>query len=105
MLSVTVARTSFWNSEAAPSKGTILAMGFPLLTLGVIAGGFWVEQESGRIWTGTAHEVWSVIAWAVYAVVVTVRFTARQGARQAAVSAVGGFLFLFFAVIGLGLFA
>jgi hypothetical protein len=49
--------------------------------------------------------VWSVIAWAVYAVVVAARFTARPGARQAAVSAVGGFLLLFFAVIGLGLFA
>lgn len=92
--------------EALDQVNTVaLAMGFPLLTLGVITGGFWVEQQSGRIWTGTAHEVWSVIAWAVYAVVVGARFTARQGARQAAVSAVGGFLFLFFAVIGLELFA
>jgi ABC-type transport system involved in cytochrome c biogenesis permease subunit len=92
--------------EALDQVNTVaLALGFPLLTLGVIAGAFWLEQESGRVWTGTAHEVGSVIAWAVYVIVVAVRFTARQGARQAAVSAVAGFLFLFFAVIGLELFS
>jgi len=91
--------------EALDRVNTIaIAMGFPLLTLGVITGVFWVEQQSGRIWTGTAHEVWSVIAWAVYAVVVAVRFTTHQGARQAAASSIAGFLFLLFAVIGVGLF-
>jgi ABC-type transport system involved in cytochrome c biogenesis permease subunit len=81
-----------------------LAMGFPLLTLGVITGVFWVEKQHGQIWTGTAHEVWTLIAWAVYAVVVAARFATGQGSRQAAASAVAGFLFLFVAVIGLGLF-
>jgi ABC-type transport system involved in cytochrome c biogenesis permease subunit len=91
--------------EALDRVNTVaLAMGFPLLTLGVITGAFWVEQQSGRIWTGTAHGVWSVIAWAVYAVVVAARFTAHQGARLAAVSSVAGFLFLLFAVIGVELF-
>ena len=92
--------------EALDQVNTVaIAMGFPLLTLGVITGVFWVEQNSGRIWTGTAHELWSVIAWAVYAVVVAARFTKRQGARQAAASSIGGFLFLLFAVIGVELFA
>jgi ABC-type transport system involved in cytochrome c biogenesis permease subunit len=81
-----------------------LAVGFPLLTLGVITGVFWVEQDSGRIWTGTAHEIWSVIAWAVYAVIVSLRFATHQGSRQAAASAVLGFAVLFVAVIGLELF-
>ena len=81
-----------------------LAVGFPLLTLGVITGVFWVEQATGQIWTGTAHEVWSVIAWAVYAVVVVARFATSQGSRQAAASAIGGFVFLFVAVIGLEIF-
>lgn len=79
-----------------------LGLGFPLLTLGVITGVFWVEQANGKIWTGTTHEVWSVMAWAIYAVVAVVRFATNQGARQAAAVAVGGFVFLFFAVIGLG---
>jgi ABC-type transport system involved in cytochrome c biogenesis permease subunit len=92
--------------EALDRLNTVaIAMGFPLLTLGVITGVFWVEQQKGRIWTGTAHELWSVIAWAVYAVVVIVRFTTHQGPRLAAVSSIAGFLFLLFAVIGVELFA
>jgi ABC-type transport system involved in cytochrome c biogenesis permease subunit len=80
-----------------------LGVGFPLLTLGVITGVFWIEQETGRIWSGSPHEIWSVIAWAIYAVVAIARFATRQGARQAAAVAIGGFAFLLFAVIGLEL--
>jgi ABC-type transport system involved in cytochrome c biogenesis permease subunit len=46
-----------------------------------------------------------MVAWAVYGVLVTARFVAHQGSRRAAASAVGGFAFLFFAVIGLELIA
>jgi ABC-type transport system involved in cytochrome c biogenesis permease subunit len=82
-----------------------VGIGFPLLSLGVVTGMFWVEKTHGRVWTGSPHELWSAIAWLVYAVVVSLRFGRRQGARQAAASAVGGFVFLFFAVIGLEFFA
>lgn len=82
-----------------------LAVGFPLLTLGVVAGMIWVHSVYGRVWTGDHHETWSAIAWAVYAVLVTARFAGRQGARQAALSAVAGFAFLLFAVIGTELVA
>ncbi|MFQ5415957.1 MAG: cytochrome c biogenesis protein CcsA [Myxococcota bacterium] len=82
-----------------------LAVGFPLLTLGVITGFFWVAERSGKIFTGAAHELWTAVAWGVYAAVVGARFATHQGARQAAAGAVGGFVFLLFAVIGLGFFA
>ena len=51
------------------------------------------------------HETWSLVAWAVYAVLAALRFGGRQGARQAATAAVFAFGFLFFAVIGVELFA
>jgi len=82
-----------------------LALGFPLLTLGVATGMIWVASERGRPWTGTPHETWSALAWGVCAVLVAARFGAGQGSRQAAASAVGGFLFLLFAVLGVELFA
>lgn len=82
-----------------------LALGFPLLTLGVVTGMIWVSSERGTPWTGTIHETWSALAWAVCAMLVAARFGAGQGARQAAASAVGGFVFLLFAVIGVELFA
>ena len=81
-----------------------LAVGFPLLTLGVLTGMMWVQTATGAFFSGAAHEMWSVVAWAVYAVLVAGRFVTNQGARQAAASAVVGFAFLFFAVIGLELF-
>lgn len=80
-----------------------LAVGFPLLTLGVITGMLWLDAAQGRIWTGTAHEIWSLLAWAIYAILVSARFAGRQGARQAAASAVAGFAFLLFAVVGVGM--
>ncbi len=82
-----------------------LSGGLLLLTLGVISGMFWLQAVNGTPWTGTAHETWSLVAWAVYGVLVTARFVAKQGSRRAAASAVGGFAFLFFAVIGLELIA
>jgi ABC-type transport system involved in cytochrome c biogenesis permease subunit len=77
-----------------------LAVGFPLLTLGVVTGMMWVQAVTGHYWSGTPHETWSAIAWAVYAVLAAARFARHQGARQAALSAVGGFAFLLFAVVG-----
>jgi ABC-type uncharacterized transport system permease subunit len=82
-----------------------LAVGFLLLTLGVATGMLWVESASGRPWTGTPHETWSALAWAVYAALVAARFAGHQRGRRAALSAIAGFAFLFFAVIGVSLLA
>jgi ABC-type transport system involved in cytochrome c biogenesis permease subunit len=80
-----------------------LAVGFPLLTLGVVTGALWVQSVHGRPWTGTAHETWSLVGWAIYAVLVAQRFGAHRGARQCAASAIVGFAFLVFAVLGVEL--
>ncbi len=82
-----------------------LLVGFPLLTLGVLTGMLWVRGIDGRLWTGSAHETWNVLAWGIYAVLVAARFAAHQGARDAAASAVAGFVFLLFAVVGVGIIA
>jgi ABC-type uncharacterized transport system permease subunit len=82
-----------------------LAVGFPLLTLGLVTGLLWVHAVRGTFVAGGQHEVWLAVSWVVYAVLVAVRFAARQGARPAAASAVAAFGFLTFAVIGVGLFA
>lgn len=82
-----------------------LGLGFLLLSLGVVTGMLWVDSETGSVWTGTPHETWSALAWAVYAVLFAVRFGGRQRGRRAALAAVAGFVFLFFAVIGVGLLA
>lgn len=86
-------------------NASALIVGFPLLTVGVLTGMMWVQTETGRPWTGSAHEIGSVLAWAIYAVLVGIRFRARPTAREAARAAVAGFAFLLVAVVGVGLFA
>ena len=63
-----------------------LAVGFPLLTLGVVTGLMWVHAVHGTLFTGGKHETWLAVAWTVYAALVAVRFTSHQGARPAAAS-------------------
>lgn len=80
-----------------------LALGFPLLSLGVLTGALWLEVRTGRFFGGSVHETWMLIAWTIYLGLVALRFAGRQGARQAAASAVAGFAFLLFVVVGAGL--
>jgi ABC-type transport system involved in cytochrome c biogenesis permease subunit len=79
-----------------------LAVGFPLLTLGVLTGVLWVNAATGALWPGTAHANWTAMAWVIYAGLVVARFGAHQGARASAINAMGGSLFLLFAVLGVG---
>lgn len=79
-----------------------LAVGFPLLTLGMVTGSAWLYSVKGTAWSGSDHEAWTAIAWAIYAGLAAARFLGGQGARQAAATSVAGFAFLLFAVVGVG---
>jgi ABC-type transport system involved in cytochrome c biogenesis permease subunit len=82
-----------------------IGIGFPLLTLGVVTGSLWVMHERGVLWLGTSHETWTLVAWAIYGGLAAARFAGRQAGRQAAASALAGFAFLLFAVVGVELFS
>ena len=84
---------------------TSLALGFALLSLGVVTGSLWLDSRSGLFWSGSLHEMWTLFAWLIYVGLFALRFAGRQGSRQAAASAVAGFAFLVFAVVGSGLAA
>jgi len=79
-----------------------LSLGFPLLTLGVLTGAVWLDARLGQFFSGSLHEAFMLIAWMIYLGLVVLRFAGRQGARQAAASAVAGFAFLLFAIVGAG---
>jgi len=44
-----------------------LALGFPLLTLGIITGALWGKHSWGRFWSWDEREVFSLILWVLYA--------------------------------------
>jgi ABC-type transport system involved in cytochrome c biogenesis permease subunit len=88
--------------EALNRVNTVaLGVGFLLLTLGVVTGMIWLQTTKGFPWSGTAHETWTLVAWLVYTALVFARFSGKQGSRRSAISAVAGFVFLLFAVVGL----
>ena len=90
--------------EALDRAGALsLAAGFPLLSLGVLAGAFWLQSATGAPWSGSAHEIWCLVAWSLYAVLASLRFGARWPARQCALSAVVSFAVLTSSVVGVGL--
>jgi len=80
-----------------------LGVGFLLMTLGVVTGVIWLQVAKGVPWSGSAHEIWTLVAWVVYAALVFARFSGKQSSRRSAISAVAGFVFLLFAVVGLEL--
>lgn len=94
-----------WPSLEALDRVNALALGigFPLLTMGVVTGGLWVQTRNGVPWTGSAHEIASLVYWALYGLLVALRFGAGQSARRCASNAIGGFAVASIAVIGIEL--
>jgi ABC-type uncharacterized transport system permease subunit len=91
-----------WPSlEALDRAGAFaVASGFPLLTIGVLTGSLWLREASGVYFSGSAHETFCLVAWAIYGVLVVQRFAAGVPARRCAVSALAGFALLGVAVLG-----
>lgn len=73
-----------------------LAAGFPLMTLGIIAGMFWTKQGSGAYLQWSPKETLSLVTWLIYAAIIHLRFTLGWRRRRAAVMAVVGFMFALF---------
>jgi cytochrome c-type biogenesis protein CcsB len=78
----------------------ILAIGFPLLTLGIILGAIWAATAWGRPWGFDPKETWSAITWLIYAVYFHVRFMGGWGGRSCAIISVVGFLAVLFTYLG-----
>src|SRR4030042_1969215 len=45
-----------------------IAVGFPLLTIGIITGAAWANYAWGSYWSWDPKETWSLITWFVYAI-------------------------------------
>ena len=82
-----------------------LALGFLLLSLGLLSGIAWVRVVEQRLWPGGLHANLTALGWALYALLVVARFGSSQSARQTALSSAAGFAFLMFAVVGVGILA
>src|SRR6185369_7497328 len=61
-----------------------LLWGFPLLTLGIVTGGFWSMSFAGHFWTGEPREILAVLTWVLYAGLLQLRLLGGLHGRRAA---------------------
>ena len=81
----------------------VVAVGLPLLTLGIITGAMWAHESWGSYWQWDPKETAALFSWIVYAIYMHLH-TRREwrGVRSVWVSAVG-FLSIMFCYFGVNL--
>lgn len=81
----------------------LISLGFPLLTLAIITGALWAESAWGSYWRWDPKEVWSLITWLIYALVLHVRLTVGWRGKRAAILSIIGFCAVLFTFFGVNL--
>ena len=81
----------------------MITLGFPLLTLAIISGALWAESAWGSYWRWDPKEVWSLITWFIYALILHIRLTAGWRGKRAAILSIIGFLIVLFTFFGVNL--
>jgi cytochrome c-type biogenesis protein CcsB len=71
-----------------------LLWGFPLLTLGIVTGGFWSMSAAGHFWTGEPREILAVLTWLLYAGLLQLRLLGGLHGRRAATWTIASFALL-----------
>jgi cytochrome c-type biogenesis protein CcsB len=67
-----------------------ISFGFPLLTIGIIAGAVWANEAWGAYWSWDPKETWALITWLVFASYLHARITKSwQGKRPAIIASIG----------------
>nr|YP_009244501.1 cytochrome c biogenesis protein [Agarophyton chilense]AMK96743.1 cytochrome c biogenesis protein [Agarophyton chilense]ASP44638.1 c-type cytochrome synthesis protein [Agarophyton chilense] len=68
----------------------IIGLGFPLLTIGIIAGAVWANEAWGSYWSWDPKETWALITWLVFAAYLHSRLNkAWQGEKPAILASIG----------------
>ena len=81
----------------------IVAVGLPLLTLGIITGAMWAHESWGAYWQWDPKETAALFSWIVYAIYMHLHTRSQwRGIRSAWVSAIG-FLTIMFCYFGVNL--
>ncbi len=81
----------------------IIGLGFPLLTIGIIAGGVWANEAWGSYWSWDPKETWALITWLVFAAYLHSRITKGWQGRKPALLAAGGFVVVWICYLGVNL--
>src|SRR6185295_11227280 len=77
-----------------------LAIGFPLMTLGIVTGALWAQAVAGGFWATDATVLFSFLTWLVYLLLISYRLVAGWRGRKAAYLSIVGFTGVLVTVLG-----
>jgi cytochrome c-type biogenesis protein CcsB len=77
-----------------------ISFGFPLLTIGIIAGAVWANEAWGSYWSWDPKETWALITWLVFASYLHARITKSWQGRKPAIIASLGFIVVWICYLG-----
>ncbi len=80
-----------------------ISYGFLLLTIGMVTGSIVAQGAHGTYWRWDPKEVWSLITWLCYAVLLHQRMAIGWRGRRSALMSIGCFLILIFTFMGVNL--
>jgi len=78
----------------------IIGLGFPLLTIGIIAGAVWANEAWGSYWSWDPKETWALITWLIFAAYLHSRITKSWQGKRPAILASVGFLVVWICYLG-----
>lgn len=81
----------------------VIGLGFPLLTIGIIAGAVWANEAWGSYWSWDPKETWALITWLVFAAYLHARITRGWQGRRPAILAATGFIVVWICYLGVNL--
>ncbi|CCI16417.1 Cytochrome c biogenesis protein CcsA [Microcystis aeruginosa PCC 9807] len=81
----------------------VIGLGFPLLTIGIIAGAVWANEAWGSYWSWDPKETWALITWLVFAAYLHARITRGWQGRKPAILAASGFVVVWVCYLGVNL--
>ena len=77
-----------------------ISFGFPLLTIGIIAGAVWANEAWGSYWSWDPKETWALITWLVFASYLHARITKAWQGKKPAIIASFGFIVVWICYLG-----
>ena len=77
-----------------------ISFGFPLLTIGIIAGAVWANEAWGSYWSWDPKETWALITWLVFASYLHARITKSWQGEKPALIASAGFVVVWICYLG-----
>ncbi len=81
----------------------MIGLGFPLLTIGIIAGAVWANEAWGSYWSWDPKETWALITWLVFAAYLHARITKGWQGRRPAILAATGFAVVWVCYLGVNI--